>query len=72
MVRVCLPAVHREERRKEFERKYREKTAGKEIKDRQVDEAIVVMEERLASLKKLVERSKAEEQDKAVDTKTQQ
>lgn len=58
----------REERRKGFVRKYGEKTAGLEIKDRQVEEAIVVMEERLQSLKEMVEKSKFERQEK---TKTQ-
>lgn len=53
-----LQYSNREGKRREFERKYAAKAAGKGIKSRQVDEAIAVMEERLESLKRLVDKDK--------------
>ncbi|KAI5797718.1 hypothetical protein EDC01DRAFT_614017 [Geopyxis carbonaria] len=47
----------REGQDKIFEKAYKARTAGKPVKDRQVKDAIAVMEQRLDALKRIVEKS---------------
>jgi hypothetical protein len=48
----------RNSKQKTFEKVFESRTAGTALKDRQVDEAIAVMEERLDALRKVVEKKK--------------